>query len=141
MEKLKENNSMEYVEFFRNLGPEDWGKKVTEKWIVKDVLSHLAGWQREVAVELKKTFENGEEPWFMKTDDYADFNGKIYEEFKDYSPEDLIKELGKWTAALDEEIERMGEDKIRQKGDMSWVFDEGDDPHFEHHINQIKKVL
>src|SRR3989344_447983 len=134
---------MDIIKFFRSLNLEDWTQKVTDKWTVKDVLSHLVGWDREVVIELRKTFENGTEPWFMKTDDYTEFNEKIYSEFRDILPEELLSELEKWEKEWKNEIKNIGEDKIRQREHVSWVFDEdeGDESHFEHHINQVKKVL
>lgn len=132
---------METIEFFKSLKEGDWDKKISEKRTVKDVLGHLVGWEREVANELNSVFEKGNEPWFMLTDKYDEFNEKIYREFKNYSPKDLIKELEKWEGVLNEEIIKFGEEKIRQKGNLEWVFDEGKEPHFEHHIRQIEKAL
>ena len=81
----------------------------------------------------------------MKTDDYKEFNDKIYKEFKNTPSDELLTLLEKWELALDKEIGKIGEDKIRQKKHMSWVFDEGtgsdDESHFGHHINQVKRVL
>jgi len=134
---------MDIIKFFKSLTLEDWSKKVTDKWTVKDVLSHLVGWDREVVIELKNTFGKEKEPWFMATDDYTEFNDKIYDEFKNSSPEELLIEFEKWEKAWEQEIKNIGENKIRQKEHMGWVFDEdvGDEPHFEHHVNQVKKVL
>ncbi len=134
---------MDIINFFKSLKPEDWSKKVTEKWTVKDVLSHLVGWNREVVIELRNTFEKETEPWFMKVDDYTEFNEKIYNEFKDKSPGELLSEFEKWEKAWGNEIKNIGENKIRQRKNTNWVFDEdeGGEPHFEHHINQIKKAL
>lgn len=134
---------MNIVKFFKSLNQGDWFKKVTDKWTVKDVLAHLVGWNREVVVELRNTFEKGTEPWFMEVDDYTEFNEKIYNEFKDKSPEKLLSEFEKWEKAWGNEIKNIGEDKIRQRKNTDWVFDEGEggESHFEHYINQIKKAL
>jgi len=134
-------NNKNTPDFFKNLKESDWRIPVTKKWKVKDVLSHLIGWERECAKELVKVFETRSKPWFMATDNYDEFNEKIYQEFKDYSPRVLISELEKWQGILEDGIKKFGEDKIRQMSDMGWVFDEGDDPHFEHHLSQIKKAL
>ncbi|OGN01192.1 MAG: hypothetical protein A3I26_03725 [Candidatus Yanofskybacteria bacterium RIFCSPLOWO2_02_FULL_43_10] len=53
---------MDIIKFFRSLNPDDWSKKVTERWTVKDVLSHLIGWDREVVIELRNTFQKETEP-------------------------------------------------------------------------------
>ncbi len=132
---------MDTISFFKNLKPEDWEKPVTELWKVKDVLAHLVGWEREIAQELPKAWENSEDPWFMDTDNFNNFNAEIYEEYKDFSPAQLLAELKEWQNALDEEIERIGEDDIRNSNYSEWVFDEGREPHFEHHINQVRQAL
>lgn len=134
-------SNMNIVAFFKNLKESDWDVPVTKKWRVKDVLSHLIGWERECARELLKVFETGNEPWFMLADNYDDFNEKIRQEFKDYSPEALISEFEKWRNTLEKNIRMIGEDRVRQRPHMDWVFDEGGEPHFEHHLNQIKKAL
>ncbi|MCX6784369.1 MAG: hypothetical protein NTV81_00285, partial [Candidatus Komeilibacteria bacterium] len=56
-------------------------------------------------------------------------------------PSQLIDELKKWEEELEKNIQTIGEEKIRQRNDLGWVFDEGGDPHFEHHLKQIKKSL
>ncbi|MFH0852521.1 MAG: hypothetical protein V1845_02880 [bacterium] len=132
---------MDTITFFKTLKESDWKVSVTKKWQVKDVLSHLVGWERECANELEKVFETGKEPWFMSTDNYDKFNDRIYREFENYSPVALISELEKWQVILEDNIQKFGENKIRQRPHMSWVFDEGDEPHFEHHINQVKDAL
>lgn len=134
------DTEMNMVTFFRSLNPQDWSKMATLKWMVKDILSHLIGWDREVTTGLKNLIGNGEEPWFMKTDNYEEFNDKIYNEFKDRSPEDLIAELEKLENTLKEEVRNAGEENLKARG-MNWVFDEGGESHFDHHINQIKKAF
>lgn len=132
---------MDTMAFFKNLKESDWDIPVTKKWRVKDVASHLIGWERECAKELVKVFETGNEPWFVLNDNYDEFNERTCREFKDYSPKALISELEKWHGILDDEIKKIGEDKIKQRPNMDWVFDEGDESHFEHHIKQIKNAI
>ena len=133
-------NNMNIIIFFRNLNKSDWGVLATKKWRVKDILSHLVGWEREVSQELVKVFETGNEPWFISINDYTNFNEKIYQEFKNYSPEVLLSELEKWQNELEKNIQKIGEGKIRQHR-WNWVFDEGEDSHFKHHIKQVKEAL
>ncbi len=134
-------NNMDTITFFKTLKESDWEVSVTKKWRVKDVLSHLIGWERECAQELLKVFETGHEPWFMLTDKYNDFNEKVYQEFKNYSHKTLLSELEKWQSRLEAEIKAIGEKKIRERSNTDWVFDEGGKPHFEHHIKQIQDTL
>ncbi|MFH1473205.1 MAG: ClbS/DfsB family four-helix bundle protein [bacterium] len=132
---------MDTITFFKNLKESDWIIPVTEKLSVKDVFSHLVGWEREVAQELVKTFETGNEPWFMSVDNFDEFNEKIYQEFKNTPPPELLLEMNRWQKKLENAILKIGEDKIRQRSHVDWVFDDGDEPHFEHHKKQVENVL
>lgn len=132
---------MDIVSFCGKLNPEDWSKPATKKWRVKDVVSHLVGWEREVAQEFKRTWGSKNEPWFMKVENYDDFNEKIFNEFKDCSPTELLAELKKWQGVVSKEIADAGETNIRQHPHMDWLFDEGGEPHFEHHLKQIQLAL
>jgi hypothetical protein len=132
---------MDIVAFCKNLKPQDWNVQVTKNWTVKDIVSHLVGWEKEVARELPRVWESGQQPWFMSTENYEGFNGETYEYYKDYSPEELISEFQKWENYLDVSIKNIGEENLRKHPHMDWVFDEGDEPHFEHHIDQIRKAL
>lgn len=91
---------MEVLSFFENLKNSDWNVDITNKRKVKDVLSHLIGWERECAKELVKVFKTKKELWFILTESYDKFNEKIYQEFKNYSPSALISELEKWQQVL-----------------------------------------
>ncbi len=114
---------------------------VKKKWSVKDVLSHLVGWEREVAQELLKVFKSEDEPWFMQTASYNKFNERIHQEFKNYSAEALLSELKKWQKELKKNIQEIGEERIRQRSRMVWVFDEGELSHFKHHLQQVGKAI
>ena len=129
------------IPFFNSLHPTDLNKKVTEKWTVKDALIHLVGWDREVVIGLRDMLKNGQQPWFTKTDDYEEFNDRINNEFENEPAEKLVAELEKWEKALKEMIQEIGEENLKMKGNMDWVFDEEGEPHFEHHINQIREAL
>ncbi len=108
---------------------------------MKDVLAHLAGWEKEVARELLKTWGSENEAWFMSVSNYDEFNEGIRRFYESYSPDQLIMELEKWQKVLEDEIREIGETNIKNKPDMEWVFDEGGEPHFEHHVKQMKKAL
>ncbi len=140
-------NDTEVVTFFKSLKPGDWAKKATSKWSVKDVLAHLVGWEKEVANELKKIWNSGEEAWFMDAvkfadaGNYNDFNEKIRKFYEDFTSDQLILELEKWQGVLEDEVRKIGEANIKNRPGMEWVFNEGGEPHFEHHVKQVKKVL
>lgn len=133
---------MDYIAYLQSLKPEDWSKMATSKWTVKDVLAHLVGWEREVAQTFTDAWKNGKQPWFMITENYDDFNAKIKEEFTAWSPEELLTEWQKWEKNLDDKIKEIGKDNFDvRKEAFTWVTDEGEQSHYLHHINQIKKAV
>ncbi len=139
---------MDFLNYCKQLQPEDWSKMVNEKWTVKDVVAHLAAWEKECARELGKAWTTREKPWFLKTDNWDDFNERSYNFYKDYSPEQLLDEWEKWQKELSKEIEKIGEGELKQDPDMfSWAFDvwatdEDNNPsHVDYHWKKVKKVL
>ncbi len=133
---------MDILAFCRTLKTEDWGKKVNKNWSVKDVIAHLVGWEKEVALTLAKAWETKTKPWFFKTDNYDEFNAKSVAFYREYNPDLLIKEWENWQKNLDDEISKIGENNLRTHKDFDWVFDvEGEDSHYSQHYRQIKKAL
>lgn len=128
------------INFFTNLKDSDWDILVTSKWRVKDVLAHLVGWEQECVKELPKAFK-GNCPWFMTTENFDNFNNEIYQAFVNYPKNKLIDEFIKVAKKLDEIIKEIGEENIRKREDLHWVFDEGGSSHFEHHLKQIQTAL
>jgi hypothetical protein len=133
--------NVEIIEFCQKLDRSDWAKMATKSQTVKDIFAHLVGWQREVVLELRKTWNSKKQPWFGLTSDYDDFNARIRNEFNATKPEDLITEFKRWDLALDQEINEIGENQLRAKPEADWVMDEGEDSHFLNHFLQIKKAV
>jgi hypothetical protein len=136
-----ENITKEFFELLENLQPEELDKKIGKRTI-KEVIAHLVGWEKEAFERLDETWRTKEKPWFLKTDNFDEFNEKSIENYKNFTPEQLLNEWKKWQKKLDDKIEEIGEDKLREDMELfDWVFDEGDENHYLEHLNQIKKVL
>ncbi len=134
--------SSNFISYLRTLKIDDWNKKVTDKWTVKDVVAHMVGWEKEDPEIIKSTWGSKKVPWFYETDNYDDFNKKAVEFYKDYTPAQLLDEWEKWRNKVKEEIERIGEDKLRARPDLfGWLFEEGEGSHYNHHYQQIRKAL
>jgi len=132
----------DFIAYLKTLKPEDWDKKVTDQWAVKDVVAHMVGWEKEAARIIKSIWEKKKIPWFYKTDDYDNFNKKAVEYYKEYKPNELIEEWEKWQSKVDKEISRIGEDKLRARPDLfGWLFEEGSNSHANEHYQQIKNVI
>ena len=99
---------IDFIDYLKQLKVGDWSKMATEKWTVKDVVAHMVGWEKDSPGTIKKTWETRQTPWFMKIDDYDDFNRKVVEFYKNYTPNQLIEEFEKWQYRTKEEIDLIG---------------------------------
>ena len=132
----------DFTAYLKTLNPEDWDEKATEKWTVKDVVAHMVGWEKEDAQIIGSIWKSKKAPWFYETNDYDDFNKKSVEHYKDYTPSQLIGEWEKWRRAVEKEISRIGEDKMKARPDLfGWLFKKRDDDHYNHHYRQIRKTV
>ena len=52
----------DFISYLKTLKPEDWNKKVTDKWKVKDVVAHLIGWERDDTKIIRSIWETKESP-------------------------------------------------------------------------------
>lgn len=133
---------MNFLSYCESLTPEDWKKLVNETWTVRDVIAHIVGWEKEAYYELLKAWQSKKEPWFLTTEDYSDFNRRSVEEYKSFSPRQLLQEWRTWQEKLDKAIFAIGESNLRSEPELfSWVFDEGEGSHYKHHFEQIRRAV
>lgn len=126
-----------FVKYLEGLKDEDWNVKVNSKWTVKDVVSHLIGWEEECANVLVNSLKTGKKPWFLKDQDYSEFNKKNVERYKNYTPKKLLEKWKHLTKITENVIKNVGgEDRLLKEKD--WLFD---DSHYIEHWEQIKKAL
>lgn len=131
-----------FIQYLKTLKPEDWQKKVNEKWTVKDLVSHMVGWEKEDVAVLRVTWKNKKQPWFYDTDNFEDFNRKSVEYYKNYTPQQLILEWEYWQHEIKMAMIEIGEDNLMYRYDLfSWLFREDEDGHYVHHLKQIKAVV
>ncbi|MFC1721449.1 DinB family protein [Patescibacteria group bacterium] len=128
-----------FLSCIKALSDENWNLMVTDKWSVKDVVAHMIGWEKEDPEAIRLTWKTKQKPWFKKTDDYADFNKSAVDFYKSYRPTELIAELEKWQKRVQETIDQIGEENLRDYPDLfDWLFDESEDSHYADHLKQIK---
>ncbi len=125
----------EFISYLEGLKDEDWNVKVNSKWNVKDVVSHLVGWEEECAKALISFMKTGEKPWFLVEQDYSEFNRKNVERYKNYSHKELLEKWKSLAKITEKEIKEIGEENLKDK---EWLFD---DSHYIEHWEQIKKAL
>jgi hypothetical protein len=135
-------NKKEFIDYLKTLRPEDWEKKTTSEWTVKDVVAHMIGWEKHDPSIIQQTWQSKQDPWWQEKSDYDEFNKKEVEYYKHYSPQVLIEELEKWQAEVEKTISEIGEENLKKYPDLfGWLFDTSDKNHYEHHLRQIKEVL
>ncbi len=138
-----------FVEYLKTLKPEDWGKKATSKWTVKDVVAHMVGWERHDVEVIKNSWETKTPPWWKSKNEDDAFNAKWVEYYKDYKPEELVTEWEKWQDAVSNVIANIGSENLRARPDLfDWLFEGVDDnrtngkpSHYKHHYNQVKQIV
>jgi hypothetical protein len=139
----------DFIAYLKTLKPEDWDKKATSKWTVKDVIAHMVGWERGDVETIKNSWETKTVPWWkIKNDDDA-FNAEWVAYYKDYTSQQLIAEWEKWQNAVTEQIEKIGYENLQTRPDLfDWLFEgiddtrsDGKESHYMHHYLQIKKVV
>ena len=129
----------EFLELLADLDDKDWDLRVNSGLTIKEMVSQLIGWEEEYAVCLMDSWQSGEEPWFLKTEDYSEFNDKAVKKYNQYTLKGLIERLKFVTLVFDSEIEDIGIGRLKVKGKLfDWFFD---DSHYEKYSIELKKVL
>jgi|SRR5271157_1761673 len=125
-----------FINYLENLRDKDWKAMVNSKWDVKDVVSHLVGWEEECAKALINSLKTGETPWFLENEDYDEFNKQSVEKYKNYSPKKLLEKWKYFIRMWEKEIRKVSN---KDKSKLKPVYDS--DSHYIEHWEQIKKVL
>ncbi len=137
-----EEISNELISYLKKLSIDQWNLKVSEEWTVKDIVSHLIGWNIEAGKELPIVWKSGKTPWFLNTDDYEEFNRKYVEVHRTDSSDKVLRDFIESEEKFNKEIQKIGENNLRNQIDKYyWVFDEGNDNHYLEHLNQIKAAV
>jgi hypothetical protein len=82
-------------------------------------------------------------------EEWDEFNRREVGRYKDYTPQQLIKEWEMWQKKVSEEINEIGYQKIKSRPDLfDWLIEEEGGytlseggAHYEHHYRQIKTAL
>ncbi|WKZ25101.1 MAG: hypothetical protein QY321_01585 [Patescibacteria group bacterium] len=133
---------IDFISYLETLTENDWSKKVTSQWSVKDVVAHLTGWEKDDVDAIRSIWTTKELPWWMKTKNYDDYNKKWVDYYSSYTSGQLLNELKICQQAVADEINRIGEANLREYPELfSWLFDETDKSHYSIHLRQIKEAV
>jgi len=130
------------ISYLENLSEEELNIIVFDQWTVKDIVSHLIGWNEEASKVLPEVWISGETPWFMNIDNYDSFNQSFVDKYKPYSGKEILKMFKESEDMFNTVVKEIGEDRLRAHGKKyDWVFDEGEDNHYLEHFKQIKEAV
>lgn len=135
---------LDFISYLKSLKPEDWDKRVTKSWTVKDVVAHMVGWERINPQVIRETWQTKKRPWFYETDDFDELNRKSVVDYREYTSNQLIAEWEKYQKLTQVEIDRVGEKKLRAEPRLfGWLFnsEEREDGHYNHHYRQIRHAV
>ncbi len=142
MSTKSEEISNELISYLTNLSIDEWKLKVSDEWSVKDIVSHLIGWNVEASKVLPTVWKTKETPWFLNTDDYEKFNRTYVEAHRQDSPQKVLRDFIESEEKFNQVIQEIGEGNLRKHIDKyDWVFDEGEDSHYLEHLSQIKAAV
>ena len=140
---------LRFISYLKTLQHDDWDKMATSQWTIKDVVAHMIGWERSDVDVIKKSWETKTPPWWKTKDEDDAFNAKWVAYYKNYSPAQLIGEWEMWQGKVNEEINKIGAQNLKNHPELfDWLFEglddnrsNGKESHYKHHFNQIKKAL
>lgn len=139
--KLREelfSSSGRFIQSVKKLNP-DIREEVIDKsaWSPKNVLSHIVGWDKEVAKKFKEFIVNPD------ADDEYDidaFNAKSVAERKDKSWNDVMDEFKRVQVELSKVVNDLSEDNINSDPRfIEWV--EVLTGHYDHHRIKLEQLL
>ncbi len=96
---------------------------VNGEWSVKDVLAHIAAWER-LAADRIRAAQSGSEPEFppIRDDEAVDaFNAEVYARHKDTPLEAVWSEFHAAHADLMAQVEALDEATLKQKLPFAWA--------------------
>jgi hypothetical protein len=132
----------DFIAYLQSLKSDDWRRMATTTWTIKDVVAHLLGWEAGDPEIIRQTWRTKESPWWDTTDDYDDFNKKLIQYYKDYTPEALISEWQTKHREVQDVITEIGESQLKSRMDLfGWLFDDSENSHISHHYRQIRKAV
>ena len=133
--------SAHYEELYSSvmgLQDEHMTRPILGDWSVKDILAHIVGWQREIALMLER-MAAGERPTPDGTD-YSDvdgWNARFVEEMRELSPAEVLTALHAAQAACVRAAEALPEERFVE-GRTAWrLLREWVIGHYDEHSAEI----
>jgi hypothetical protein len=98
-------------------------EKKIKNWTVKDVLAHVASWQREERLIVEKALREKEPEFFYFLNDAEDFykwNEKEIEKRRACSLEEILEELSREQELFLQTIDRLSDEDLRKEFQPPW---------------------
>lgn len=110
-------------------------------WRVRDVLAHLALWERVAAWKLSGSAVPGSEGLVDDPFDLDSFNEGMRERWRERAVDDVLAELDAAHAALVAVVGGVDDESCAEGGRVWTVIDEDGAGHYEAHIAELRGAL
>jgi len=130
------------------LNPDLFLEKINNRWSSRDMIAHLAGWNRHIIIGSGQIID-GELPFYDidPGENYSNVNASLIQEYSSQDKNELIEELNKSTMELAEYLQSLDQDTwekdfgVRHAGEIVTIKDTVDEliDDYSHHTAQIEK--
>jgi uncharacterized damage-inducible protein DinB len=137
-----------WLDLIKNISPEEMVQpRLCGNWSLKDILAHIAWYEREMISLIKQHQLNGSKLWDLSTDER---NKIIFEENRDRALRDIMTESRKVHADFIQALDNLSDDDLTDAshfkdmpGDwIPWkIIAENSSEHYRQHIPDIKSWL
>jgi len=93
-------------------------------WQVRDILWHIAVWDRQVAKSIQAFLAGGE--YAIPEFEEDQFNNAAFQDGRDLSPDELLTECDRARTEFQQAVERVPEDQLSTKFLYPWGDESGD---------------
>jgi len=133
---------MNFVEYCKIFKSEDWKVMVTDKWNVRDVVTHMLVWEKQGVKYLKNFIARSESEPLKDWDKvkYDSYNEESLKSYKDHTPKQLIEEWETFQVEVGKLIAQVGESELRQHKGMRWILGKEDGTESSHYDNHHQKI-
>ena len=118
------------------------------EWSVKDLLGHIAAWEREIRLVAQKTAEE-DAPRFDyqidPSDEWREWNAREVEKRRDLSLSDILEELAAEHEEFEEMVGGLSEEQLSRKAITPWEWqttvEEVIRAQYQHERGHTKSIL
>lgn len=128
----------ELIETVAGLSDADLTQVFLGVWGTREILIHIAGWDREMAAALQH-IERGEAPYAEgRYDDFNDWNARFVAARKGAAPADILAEVEREHRAIMKAAAALPEEHFAPDQAARGIFEGATSQHYREHAGQIR---